>query len=288
MQLYIILGIIILFLIITIYDNNHLTIVHYKVSSKKIPKEFHDLRIALLTDLHNNSYGEENKELIDKIENQKPDIIVIAGDMLVGNLGHDTKIPLHLISELSGKYPIYYANGNHEQRLGIYEETKDSLYLDYVNQLKKMGVQLLINESITIDRGESSIVITGLEIHQDFYKKKKRPKMSREYLDKTLGKANKSHYNLLIAHNPVYFKDYEKWGADLVVSGHVHGGIIRLPLLGGVISPQYHFFPKYDGGEYKENDSTMILSRGLGSHTIKLRFHNRPELVMITLKGKND
>lgn len=288
MQLYIILGIIILFLIITIYDNNHLTIVHYKVSSKKIPKEFHDLRIALLTDLHNNSYGEKNKELIDKIENQKPDIIVIAGDMLVGNLGHDTKIPLHLISELSGKYPIYYANGNHEQRLGIYEETKDSLYLDYVNQLKKMGVQLLINESITIDRGESSIVITGLEIHQDFYKKKKRPKMSREYLDKTLGKADKSHYNLLIAHNPVYFKDYEKWGADLVVSGHVHGGIIRLPLLGGVISPQYHFFPKYDGGEYKENDSTMILSRGLGSHTIKLRFHNRPELVMITLKGKND
>lgn len=89
--------------------------------------------------------------------------------------------------------------------------------------------------------------------------------------------------NILIAHNPDYFEEYAKWGADLVLSGHVHGGIMRIPFLGGVLAPSYRIFPKYDGGVFKEGKSVMLLGRGLGSHTIQLRFFNPAELYEVTL-----
>ena len=108
--------------------------------------------------------------------------------------------------------------------------------------------------------------------------------MEPSYLRKLLGTPDREKFQLLIAHNPVYFDAYADWGADLVVSGHVHGGIMRLPFLGGVLSPSLTLFPKYDGGMFREHGSTMILSRGLSSHTIPIRIFNPGELIVIELK----
>ena len=109
--------------------------------------------------------------------------------------------------------------------------------------------------------------------------------MEASYLEDTLGKSDIRKCNLLIAHNPDYFSEYAKWGADLTLSGHVHGGIMRLPWLGGVLSPSYRLFPKYDGGVFRENGAIMLLGRGMGSHTIPLRFFNPAQLYEVTLKS---
>ena len=105
-------------------------------------------------------------------------------------------------------------------------------------------------------------------------------------MKKTLPEPDRSKCNILIAHNPDYFEEYAKWGADLVLSGHVHGGIMRLPFLGGVIAPSYKLFPKYDGGVFHIGKSTMLLGRGMGSHTIPFRFFNPGELYEVTLRPK--
>lgn len=111
-------------------------------------------------------------------------------------------------------------------------------------------------------------------------------KMKPGYLQETLPECEKEKCNILIAHNPDYFAEYAQWGADLVLSGHVHGGIMRLPLLGGVIAPSYKIFPEYDGGVFRTGSAAMLLGRGMGSHTIPLRFFNPAELYDVQLKIK--
>ena len=110
--------------------------------------------------------------------------------------------------------------------------------------------------------------------------------METKEMEEHLGTADRRHFQILMAHNPDYFEDYVNWGADLVLSGHVHGGIMRLPVLGGVISPSYQIFPKYDAGIFSSGTGKMIISTGLGCHSIKIRLFNPPEIDVITLKRK--
>ena len=138
---------------------------------------------------------------------------------------------------------------------------------------------MLLNEKISLPAANMDIY--GLEIDMDYYGKFKKRNMETEYINRLLGKQQTSVFNILIAHNPDYFSTYADWGADLVVSGHIHGGLMKLPVLGGVISPALRLFPEYDGGEYKKGKSTMILSRGLGTHTLPIRIFNPGELVVI-------
>ena len=112
--------------------------------------------------------------------------------------------------------------------------------------------------------------------------------MKKEYLDELLPEQRTDCFQILLAHNPDYFPEYAAWGADLVLSGHLHGGVARLPLLGGVVSPRLHFFPRYDGGKFTHGNSVMIVSRGLGMHTIPFRFNNPGELVEITIRKRKN
>lgn len=279
-------NILILLLIILvirmIFENKMLSTTHYTISSEKFSANFQGKRIILLSDLHNNSFGKNNKKLLNAIHDSKPDVIMIAGDMLVGHPKADNTVALKLVEELARQYTVFYSKGNHEQKLSLNPLTWDSSYKEYEDKLKKSNVKFLVNESENYE----NIIVSGIDISIDFYRKFNRPEMSVSYLEESLKKPDMDKFTILLAHNPMYFKDYVKWGADLVLSGHVHGGIARIPGLGGVISPQYKFFPKYDYGEFKEGSSTMILSRGLGAHTIKLRLFNLPELVVIDLIGK--
>ena len=143
-----------------------------------------------------------------------------------------------------------------------------------------MGIKYLKNEAVSC--GE--VDIYGLDLPEYWYHKVwQKREFSKEKVEKLLGSVKKDKFSILLAHNPEYFKSYAKWGADLTVSGHIHGGIMRLPWIGGVISPSLRLFPKYDSGEFEENGKKMILSRGMGLHHIKLRFFNRPEISVIKI-----
>ncbi len=265
-------------------NNQRLSVTSFQMDTNKIPKEFKGCKLVFLTDLHNNSFGKNNEKLIDEIEKQNPDYIMIAGDMIIGKKDFCSHIPIQLLAILTKKYPVYYALGNHEEKLNTFEETKDSTYVEYKEKLITLGVRFLDNEQVRLTRSNQSICITGLTIGLNYYQKKwKQSVMPKDYIHDLVGEAAKDCYQILLAHNPQYFEHYADWGADLVLAGHVHGGIMILPKLGGVIAPNYQLFPKYDSGQFVQNETTMILSRGLGTHTIKVRIHNKPELVVVQL-----
>lgn len=267
------------------YELTHFKIKRYDITSGKIPEAFHETKIIFLSDLHNTEYGRENERLLEVIKKEKPDYIFIGGDMLVAKAGVSFLPALSFVKRLAENYPVYYANGNHEYRLKIYpEQYGENVYDDYVNTLKKAGVIYLCNESANIQRQNQEILVSGLEIDAMYYHRLKRIKMSEIYLPSLLGLRKDERFCILLAHNPVYFPQYAKWGADLVLSGHVHGGIVRIPFLGGVISPQLTLFPKYDAGVFSEGSSRMILSPGLGVHSIPFRLFNMPQMQVITLK----
>ena len=240
---------------------------YYTIPIKEERKNLQHLgRFIMLSDLHNHKYGKQNKKLLDAIDSAKPDFIIIAGDMLIAKPGYSMDTAMAFLEDLSKKYTIYYGNGNHEYRLRIYPKKYGDMYSVYMDKLKELNVKLLINDNTSIKANNEKLVIYGLEIDRQYYKRFEKVTMDDHYLRKVLGEKS-DHYSILIAHNPVYFQQYVNWGADLTLSGHVHGGMVRIPGLGGVLSPQIKLFPKYDAGIFKRDEKYMILSRGLGMHT---------------------
>ncbi len=261
-----------------------LTVVTYDIETKKTN---HSFRMVCLSDFHNCIYGKNHVELFSKVQEQKPDLILIAGDVMVARdckSFEDLSYSIEVISGLSLIAPLYYSNGNHEERIQNREATKE-IFQQYITQISSERVYVLNNRSVQVP--EFGIVITGLELPKKYYKRGITPKLSKETLADLLGNANQSGMQILIAHNPDYFKTYTKWGADLTIAGHVHGGIVRLPYVGGVISPSFHIFPKYDGGLFEIEDQTMVLSRGIGTHTIPIRLWNPPEIVVINVNKES-
>lgn len=275
----ILIVILLFFIVVIIADTNRFVIVEREIYSSKIKEDY---SFVVLSDLHNKSYGTKNEKLIKAVQKLKPDSVMVAGDMLTGKKGDDYENAIALIKGLAWQYPIIYGNGNHEYRLKMNPEFYGSMYQDYFGKLMKSGVAPLINKQICLP--EKNISIYGSEIDRRYFKKFKIQQMGDSYLDELLGKPNEEMFQILIAHNPDFFPEYANWGADLVLSGHIHGGVVKLPFLGGVISPTFHFFPKYDGGLYEIGKSKMILSRGLGTHTIPVRMFNPGEVIMVKLK----
>ena len=264
--------------------------VSYEVKSRKIPKVFDKFKIVQISDLHNRSFGIDNSILLEKIDKLKPDIVCITGDLIDG-ANEDFSIALKLIDELSRKYQVYHIIGNHEQKV-MFNKYKE-LYKEYFKQLNTKNIINLENEMVKIERDSKCINIYGLVIPYKYYPylfnrnyKNKSLDFNKYDVEKRLGKIDNREYNILLVHTPFLFDGYSKWGADLVLAGHVHGGIIRLPIKGGLLSPNREFFPKYDLGEYNMGKSTMILSKGLGGSKVLPRVNCKPEIVEITLKSK--
>lgn len=264
---------------IILWDTNHFVVRTYCVKSPKIKKK---MRFVVLSDLHGKNFGKENQKLLAKIDELCPDGILIAGDMITAKPGKNYDDIIMFVRKLAKRYPVYYGSGNHEYRLEVYPEKYGDMSLRYEEGISHENLFRLRNDKKELV--DANLIIAGLEIDREFYKKWKAPRMDGNYLKEKLGEAEGEKYSILIAHNPSYFPAYAEYGADLVVSGHVHGGIARIPFLGGVISPAFRLFPKYDGGQFKEKNSLMILDRGLGSHTIPVRFLNPGELVEICLE----
>ncbi len=276
------LTILIFILIISsIAENSKIRVNPYKIYSHKIPTVFNGYKILFVSDLHNVTFGRDNSVLSSRIEELNPDIVLLGGDMIVGKPERPTVVASKLVNTLSSKYPTYYALGNHELRVKTYEKY-GNMWGTYLLELSQ-DTNWLINEYIDITRDTDILRIYGLDMDKSFYNRHHKTKMNDNYLNNTLKDVNNDLYNILIAHNPEYFNEYSSWGADLTLSGHNHGGIIYLPLIGGIISTRGRLFPKYDKGLFKANNHYMILSSGLGSHTIKARFNNIPEIILLEL-----
>lgn len=268
-------GVILLWVIL--YDSNRFVIRKYKVTDRRIKKS---CKAVLLTDLHNKCYGKNNEKLLAAIRGQKPDFILVAGDLVTAKPKASLETAIGLLENLAAQYPVYYGNGNHEHRLKLYPEVYGDMAGTYEAALKRIGITPLVNRHA--DLKEYGISIYGTEIDKRFYRHFRVDTMGPEYLQGMLGHAATEYYTILLAHNPDYFPQYAAWGADLTLSGHVHGGVARVPFWGkGVLSPALRLFPKYDGGVFREGNAVMILSRGLGMHTIPMRAFNPAELWVI-------
>ena len=260
----------------------------YEVISPKLNGIKKNLQVVLLSDLHNHVYGEKNKELLDEIRKIHPDLILVAGDMLVGKEDISWEAAAQFVEQLPAICPVYYGNGNHEQRMKEQQEVYGDAFFSYKERLEKAGIHFLENQTDQIKIAGRTIVVTGLELPNSYYKKFRKHLLGTEKLGEMLGKGEAENFQILIAHNPVFFQDYRNWGADLVVSGHLHGGIIRIPGLGGLITPQAKLFPKYSGELTKEEESYIAVSRGLGSHTVNIRLFNEAEIVALELKPEQE
>lgn len=277
MKKFLLLLILALF-IYTIYSNWQIKVTNYEIHSEEIPTSFKGFKIAQVSDLHNRDFGEENNRLLKKLDKQSPDIVVLTGDM-VSTSDQNFEAFFSFTKKVASKYPTYYIVGNHEQAL-------DSNYQEEIyNYLDSIGVTTIDNDVVVLEDGEDKINLYGIWYHLMYYKNAKDDSIhfGTEQMSKIVGQA-KEGFNIGLIHNPVYFETYADWGMDLVLSGHMHGGIINVPFKGGLLSPEKEFFPKYDAGYFKYNHSQMIISRGLGDSIKIPRIFNTPELVIIELK----
>ncbi len=278
---FVILGL--LLVIVGFIDGNRFRVVKEKIELSGLAKP---CRFVLISDLHNKVYGNKNDKVISAVKKINPDFIIIAGDLVTSKSKETMEPGIELINTLSKDYKVYYALGNHESKIKHCKDRFGNQYEVLKKEINNPNIILLENESCTIE--EYNIAVTGLELDLKYFAHFKRRELEDNYLSKTIKTPKKNCCNILIAHNPDYFDEYAKWGADLVLSGHVHGGIMRLPVLGGVIAPSYVIFPKYDGGIFKKDNSVMLLGRGMGAHTIPLRIFNPAELYEVCLEVKTD
>lgn len=265
---------------VMIWDSNRFIVKKYRFRSDKLKK---DCRIVFLSDLHGKEYGIGNKRLMQAIEEVSPDLVFVGGDMLTAKPEASYEKAVAFLLKCGEKYPVYYALGNHEYRTRIYPENYGTMYQDYMGSFAGSGIRFLDNESLFLP--EYGIQLTGLTVAREYYRRFAKRKLKEDYLRETLGEADGASYQIMLAHNPEFFPDYAAWRPDLVLAGHVHGGVARIPGFKGIISPSLLPFPHYDGGLFEEYGSRMIISRGLGMHTIPVRLFNPGELVVVELEA---
>lgn len=265
------------------YERGHFVTEELVFSSSKIKEP---AVLVFLSDLHDNTFGEKNEKLLKEIKRIHPDAVLIGGDTMVTKPGRAdlsrTKELLQGISRLS--CPVFYANGNHEQRMQRDRGVYGSMYDEFRKLLEEYQVNYLQNKTV---QWRDDIAVSGVDIAWKYYQDFHPDSMVPSYLARRLGKAESERFQILLAHSPLFFYAYAGWGADLSLAGHFHGGTIRLPGLGGVMTPQYQFFHPFCGGVFEQNGRWMLVSRGLGTHSINIRIGNRPQLAVIRLEPKS-
>ena len=260
----------------TLWGNIALEVNEYEIVSDRIPEAFAGFRIAQVSDLHNKDFGEGYGQLLTLLSQINPDIIVVTGD-LIDSRQTDLDIALEFAWQAGKIARVYYVSGNHEARVPEYEDLKIGLV--------KAGVVILENQKVQITREGESITIMGIDdpSFQEDYLFGDSESVARQAIEDL--KNESDGYTILLSHRPELFDLYVDTEMDLVFSGHAHGGQFRLPFVGGLVAPNQGFFPKYDAGQFNEENTTMIVSRGVGNSIIPIRFNNRPEIVLVTLRN---
>lgn len=260
----------------TLWGNIALEVNEYEIMSDRIPQGFDGFRIAQVADLHNKDFEEGYGQLLTLLSEINPDIIVVTGD-LIDSRQTDLDVALEFAWQAGKIARVYFVSGNHEARIPEYEDLKIGLV--------KAGVVILENQKVQITREGESITLMGIDdpSFQEDYLFGDSESVARQAIENLQNESD--GYTILLSHRPELFDLYVDTEMDLVFSGHAHGGQFRLPFVGGLVAPNQGFFPKYDAGQFNEENTTMIVSRGVGNSIIPLRFNNRPEIVLVTLRN---
>lgn len=272
---------------------NWIQITDFDIRDVKIPNAFEGYKIVQLSDLHSKEFGKDNQRLIQKVDKLSPDVIFVTGDAS-NSVGDNGRVFLSLAGNLVKKYPVYYILGNHEQISQVIGKRKGNNWVKgFLEELDRLGVHIIDDQKTELVREGQKIGLYGLDIPLMYYRAhdvpygKDETLFTAESVKQILSQPDKNQYNILLAHTPYFFRQYAAWGADLVFAGHVHGGIIRVPFKGGLLSPEQYYWPKYYGGLYNEWGAGLIVNRGLGeSPSIPVRIFNRPEITVVTLHSE--
>ena len=270
--MYVLLVFISISILWILWGNKALEVNTYTISSNRLPIAFDGFTIAHISDFHNTNIG---NKVLDNLDDTNVDIIVITGDIIDSRNTHP-EIALEFVEELMKKEPCYYVSGNHEGRIDVYPAFKEDM--------KALGVHVLEDERVEVKKENDVISLIGVD----------DPSFQTDYLfgdDVTvmstkLEQLKNEQYTILLSHRPELFDVYVKYDMDVVFSGHAHGGQFRLPFIGGLVAPNQGLFPKYDAGLFVEDNTHMIVSKGIGNSIIPMRSNNRPEVIVITLKSE--
>ncbi len=251
-------------------SRDDLEISRYEVKSQKLPESFDGFKIVQLSDLHGAEFGEDGMGLVEKVKELEPDIIALTGDFVTdeGDLAAVEKLATRLVKLC----PVYFISGNHEFGSGLAVKVR--------NILERAGVKYLSNEYLTISRGEDEILLGGVEDPLAY-----ADMLSPDELAQKMNDAAPDAFKILLGHRNYWMTEYPELPVDLIFCGHAHGGLIRIPGVGGLIGTDRRLFPDFDAGEYNNGRYTLIVSRGLGNSVPIPRVFNRPEIVCVELSS---
>ncbi len=289
-KIHLMIFIIAVFIIIVIFftwQNNDIVTTKIDYINSNLPDEFSGYKIVHISDLHNKKFTRNQEYLLEKIEEVSPDIIVVTGD-LIDRRRYDLDTAMLFINAAVEIAPVYYVSGNHEAWSGHFQDIRDSLF--------NAGVEIMDDRKVELTKASSDIEILGLS-DPAFLTNSHKEETNLSKLKENLATlSDDSVFQILLCHRPELFDLYVEENIDLIFSGHAHGGQIRIPFVGGLLAPEQGLFPKYTSGAHTQDNSTMVVSRGLGNSIIPIRICNRPEIVVVTLEnlkykdkyGKND
>lgn len=254
------------------FDSNHrLAVTKYDLQYTNLPDAFDGFTIVQLSDLHAEEYGDDNSKLVEKVAALSPDLIALTGDYIES--AEDIPITESLIRRLTDIGPVYFTSGNHDWASGAIGALKESV--------AGSGGVYLSNEWVMVERNGQQIILAGVEDPNG------RADMIRpDALLEKIGTEHPDSFVILQAHRNDFVKKYPALPCDLIFTGHGHGGVIRLPVVGGIIGTDMNLFPTYDAGLFQSGRYTMVVSRGLGDVPMIPRFLNNPEIVAVTLHKK--
>lgn len=246
----------------------NLKVTRQNLSFENLPAAFEDFHIVQLSDLHGETFGRDNEKLAAAVADLKPDIIAITGDMV----GAEKELPAFeaLLQRIVPIAPVYYVSGNHEWGSGYMDEVEELL--------EKYGVEYLANEYLPLYRSGEKIILAGVDDPMG------RADMTKPHeLIAKLRAEYPEDFTLLLGHRNYWVEEYPDLPVQLILSGHAHGGIIRLPVVGGLISAKHKLVAEFEKGLYKGEEFVMNVSCGLGNSVFIPRMFNRPEIVSVHL-----
>lgn len=260
------------------------TVTNYVIDILKEGAGSGKAKAVFLSDLHNSVWNNDREYLPRLIKQLSPDIILCGGDIITAQPSQSTDYALWFMREMLKIAPVYYGLGNHEFRSRLYPETYGTMYEDYMPPLIKEGVHLLDNEKADISVNGINMTVYGLEIPRKNYMRFRKEPFTAEMMRLLIGSPDRKRAAVLLAHNPLYYRTYLDWGADLTLCGHYHGGIIGLGKTRGMITPDLNFFSENCRGRFEKGASSLIISAGMGEHTIPFRINNPRELITLDFR----
>ena len=262
-------------------ENNIVGLTKRNFVSESLPQGFDGYRILHISDLHNKKFAAGQQKLLEMCAEASPDLIVITGDLIDKRRTRfeDIDPALNLANGAARIAPTFFVCGNHEITSGYYERFRE--------ELMRCGVAVLDDETVKLHSGNDEVILAGIQnvnLYSDLKKEENEAEKDFHARLTALAQKVETPFSILLSHRPDLFQWYIEAGFSLTFCGHAHGGQVRIPGLGGVLSPHQGFFGKYTAGMHVKSGQGMNISRGLGNSGFPFRLFNRPELVLVTLR----